>query len=107
MRADKRQTFIQRLLADDREKERHAKCNSAKALADVYIVKILERQTSPKKPMTQARIIEILSDRYEITIGRAAVGRIIHSLAESPLGICYNRKGVWYDETLDFEEEAC
>ena len=63
-------------------------------------MKILERETCPEKPMTQTEIIRILSDRYEVNIGRQAVGRIIHTLADSPLGVCYNRKGVWFDESL-------
>ena len=89
---------LQEVFAEDREESPRGKKNQDKALASAYILKIVEKYTTPEKPYSQAKIIEILRDRYGIEIGRAAVGRIIHALADSPFGVCYNRRGVWFSE---------
>ena len=57
--------------------------------------------------MSQTKLIEKLDEWFEVSIGRQAVGRIVHALADSPLGICYDRnRGVWYDEGASYDMGA-
>ena len=89
---------LQEIFAKDIERTPRGERNQDKTLAGVYILKIVEKSATPENPISQTKIIKILQDRYGIEIGRAAVGRIIHALADSPFGICYNRRGVWFAE---------
>ena len=95
---------VRELFRDDIEKPQYGKRNKDKALAGVYIMKIVEHSATPEKPVSQAKIIRILRDRYGIEIGRAAVGRIIHALADSPFGVCFDCHGVWCEENKVWED---
>ena len=79
---------------------RPKKTNSRRTLAPLFIHDILKKYSSPEKHLSQNEIIEILSkDPYEIQIERKAVGRVIHLLADSGVGvICTPKYGTWYDE---------
>lgn len=79
---------------------RPRKTNSRKTLAPLFVYMILKEHSSPSKPLTQNEIIEFLSqDPYEVTIERKAIGRVIHLLADSGVGVLSSpRYGTWYDE---------
>lgn len=87
---------------DEEEDERHRprKMNRRKSLAPLFIYQILTENSTPEKHFTQAQIISILEKYpYEISIERKAVGRALHLLADSGLGIKSTRTdGAWYDE---------
>ena len=60
---------------------------------------ILTERSSPERHLKQSDIISMLEKYpYEISIERKALGRIIHGLADSELGIFFSRNdGCWFD----------
>ncbi len=77
----------------------YKKVNNRKSLAPLFIYLILKEESSSEKHLSQNDIAERLRKiPYEITLERKAIGRIIHNLADSQLGI-YSLKGygTWYD----------
>ena len=88
-------------VSDEEEDERHRprKMNSRKSLAPLFIYQILKTYSSPEKHLTHAGIIRILREcPYEVKIERKAVGRALHLLADSGIGIISTSKdGAWYD----------
>ena len=78
---------------------RPKKRNSRKSLAPALIYDVLVKRTSPEKPLLQSELLEILKNApYEITLERKAVGRIVHGLADSDIGINYEKGvGCWYE----------
>ena len=80
---------------------RPRKTNSRKTLAPLFIYFAVRDHSSPEKHLSQNDIIDILSkDPYEITIERKAVGRVIHLLADSGVGIVSMPGcGTWYDRS--------
>ena len=85
---------------------RPRKTNNRKTLAPLFIYKILKEHSSPQRHLSQSEIIDMLSkDPYEIAIERKAVGRIIHLLTDSGLGIVSAPKcGTWYDPAQVWED---
>ena len=77
---------------------RPLKQNSRKSLAPVFVYLILVNYSGPDHHISQKGLINLLERRYEITIERKALGRIIHGLADSGLGIFFSKRdGCWYD----------
>lgn len=78
---------------------RPKKKNNRKSLLPLFVYLILEKFSSEDRPLHQQEIIDILAERpYEITIERKALGRVIHSLADSDLGIKSDaRRGTWLE----------
>ena len=78
---------------------RPRKTNNRRTLAPLFVHMILKEKSSPEKHLSQNEIIDILSeDPYEIQIERKALGRVLHLLADSGLGVVSNpRYGAWYD----------
>ncbi len=77
----------------------YKKTNKRKSLAPLFIYLILTEESSSEKHLSQADIANrLLKMPYEIELERKAIGRIIHNLADSGLGI-YSLKGygTWFD----------
>ncbi len=79
---------------------RPKKANSRKSLAPLFVYLILKEHTDMYHPYTQNQIIQKLEEYpYEISIERKAVGRILHNLEDSGLGIrSAAGMGSWYDK---------
>ena len=79
---------------------RPKKQNSRKSLAPVFVYLILLNHSSPRNHLKQSTILDMLASYpYEVNIERKALGRIIHGLADSGLGIYSSKKdGCWFDE---------
>ena len=72
---------------------RPLKQNSRKSLAPLFVYLILVNYSGPERHISQKGLINILERRYEITMGR-----IIHGLADSGLGIFFSKRdGCWDD----------
>ena len=78
---------------------RPRKTNNRRTLAPLFVHMILKEKSSPEKHLSQNEIIDILSeDPYEIQIERKALGRVIHLLADSGIGVVSAPGyGTWYD----------
>ncbi len=82
---------------------RPRKMNSRKALAPLFLFQILKDSTSPEKHLSQQELIERMQEYpYELTLERKSVGRSLHLLADSGLGIRCTRQGAWYDPDACF-----
>ena len=83
---------------------RPKKQNSRKSLAPAFIYRVLLRNSSPEEHIMQSDLIEMLEGYpYEISIERKAVGRIVHGLADSGIGIRFKKgEGCWYDSEEDY-----
>ncbi len=78
---------------------RPMKVNSRKTLAPLYVYLILKERSDRSHHLSQQQILNEL-EKYpsEIVIERKALGRIIHNLTDSDLGIHTNGKyGTWYE----------
>ncbi len=64
-----------------------------KKLALLRILQILEDETDKEHPYTQAQIINRLSEKYDITVERKAVGRNLSLLKEAGFGIESTKAG--------------
>ena len=76
------------------------KTNSRKSIAPLFIYLILKEKSSADRHFSQEELAQILSKMpYEIKLERKAIGRIIHNLVDSDLGI-YSLKGygTWYSD---------
>ena len=72
--------------------------NTRKSMASLFVYLILKEHSSNDHPMKQQDILDALADRpYEIVLERKALGRTLHNLADSNLGIYTDRRrGAWY-----------
>lgn len=68
-----------------------------KKLALLRILQILEDETDKGHPYTQAQIIKRLSEKYDITVERKAVGRNLSLLKEAGFGIESTKAGSFFD----------
>lgn len=77
---------------------RPKKKNNRKSLLPLFVYLILQKHSNEGHPLQQQEIIELLATYpYEIQVERKAVGRVIHSLEDSGLGIYSEHKvGAWY-----------
>ena len=71
--------------------------NSRKSLAPLFVYLVLKDQ--PKgKHLTQKEITTLLERDYEVSIGRKALSRILHSLDEAGVGIVStSNDGTWLE----------
>lgn len=69
-----------------------------KKLALLRILQILEDETDREHPYTQAQIIKRLSEKYDITVERKAVGRNLSLLKEAGFGIESTKAGSFFDD---------
>lgn len=69
-----------------------------KKLALLRILQILEDETDKEHPYTQAQIIKRLSEKYDITVERKAVGRNLSLLKEAGFGIESTKAGSFFDD---------
>ena len=78
---------------------RPRKQNTRRTLAPLFVYFILKEHSNPGHRLSQGEIIDLLAeDPYEIQIERKALGRVLHLLADSGLGVVSNpRYGAWYD----------
>ncbi|MBO4862411.1 MAG: hypothetical protein J5535_05900 [Firmicutes bacterium] len=78
---------------------RPRKQNNRRTLAPLFVYFILKEHSGPDHRLSQSDIINHLADDpYEINIERKALGRVLHLLADSGLGVVSNpRYGAWYD----------
>lgn len=78
---------------------RPKKANSRKSLAPLFIYLILQEHSSAEKHLSHNEIARHLRDYpYEIEIERKAIGRIIHNLEDSGLGIfSLQGMGTWLE----------
>ncbi len=78
---------------------RPKKINSRRSLAPLFVYLILKEKSSPEKHLSHREIADLLSNYpYEITIERKSLGRIIHNLEDSGLGIFSLRgMGTWWE----------
>ena len=78
---------------------RPKKTNSRRTLAPLFVYSILRSRSGPEKHLSQNDIIELLSEYpYEISIERKALGRVIHLLSDSGVGVVsIPGYGTWYD----------
>ncbi len=79
---------------------RPKKTNSRKSLAPLFVYLILKEHSNRSHHLRQHDILKYLAQYpYEITIERKALGRILHNLTDSQLGICSDpQSGTWYDQ---------
>lgn len=72
--------------------------NTRKSMASLFVYLILKEHSSNDHPMKQQDILDALAARpYEIVLERKALGRTLHNLADSNLGIYTDRRrGAWY-----------
>jgi len=72
--------------------------NTRKSMASLFVYLILKEHSSNDHPMKQQDILDALAARpYEIGLERKALGRTLHNLADSNLGIYTDRRrGAWY-----------
>lgn len=73
--------------------------NTRKSMAPLFVYLVLKERTSEGNPMKQQEILNVLADRpYEIVLERKALGRILHNLADSGLGVRIDAKrGSWFE----------
>ena len=85
---------------------RPRKTNNRRTLAPLFVYFILKHHSGPEKHLSQNEIIDILSkDPYEVRIERKALGRVIHLLSDSGLGIVSApRYGAWYDPDHEWSD---
>ena len=78
---------------------RPRKQNNRRTLAPLFVYFILKEHSAPDHRLSQGDIIDLLAeDPYEINIERKALGRVLHLLADSGLGVVSTaRYGAWYD----------
>ena len=78
---------------------RPRKQNNRRTLAPLFVYFILREHSGPDRRLSQNDIIDLLAeDPYEIRIERKALGRVLHLLADSGVGIVSSpRYGAWYD----------
>ena len=74
--------------------------NTRKSLAPLFIYLLLKERTSEGHSMKQREILTALADRpYEIVLERKTLGRILHNLANSNLGVRTDTKrGSWFEQ---------
>ena len=82
----------------------YKKVNKRKSLAPLFIYLILIEESSEEKHLSQDEIADRLRRMpYEIELERKAIGRIIHNLVDSGLGIYSVRGyGTWHSENVPF-----
>ena len=85
---------------------RPRKQNNRRTLAPLFVYFILKEHSAHDRRLSQVEIIDLLAEYpYEIKIERKALGRVLHLLADSGLGVVSTvRYGAWYDPE---EEWAC
>ena len=73
--------------------------NTRKSMAPLFVYLVLKERTSEGHPMKQQEILNALADSpYEIVLERKALGRILHNLADSGLGVRTDAKlGSWFE----------
>lgn len=78
---------------------RPKKMNSRKTLVPLFVYLILKEHSNPEKHLTQNEIMKYLKRApYEISIERKSLGRTIHLLADSLIGIYSSSgSGTWLD----------
>ena len=79
---------------------RPKKKNNRKSLLPLFVYLILKDHSNFNHPLQQQDIIDYLAaNPYEIEVERKAVGRVIHSLEDSGLGIHSEHKyGNWFEQ---------
>ena len=85
---------------------RPKKTNNRRTLAPLFVYFILKEHSSPDHRLSQSDIIELLAkDPYEIQIERKALGRVLHLLSDSGLGVVSTpRYGAWYDPDREWSD---
>ena len=74
------------------------KRNSRRQLAPLFVYEILKNCSNPYRRLTQSEIIRRLDAYpYALSIERKALGRTLHLLEDSDLGIHNSRSGSWYE----------
>ena len=77
--------------------------SNQKALVDIYILDILREYASKERPITQARVKEILEDRpYEIHISRNTLAEYINVLRNQ--GYVLGKRGIYRKGYFDDHE---
>ena len=73
--------------------------NTRKSMASLFVYLVLKERTSEGNPMKQQDILNALAESpYEIVLERKALGRTLHNLADSGLGIRTDAKlGSWFE----------
>lgn len=71
------------------------KTNSIKSITPAYALFILTECSDEEHPLTQKEIGKLLESRFELTIGRQALGRTLHTLEEAGLNVYSTGRG-WY-----------
>ena len=69
----------------------------------LFIYKILKKESDHDHPLTQQEIIDMLAERYQITLERKAIGRNLGYLEEAGIEVGHAKKGCWL-EKRDFED---
>ena len=79
---------------------RRKQTNSRKDLLPLFVYKILTEETDRSRHVTQKELARRLGEYpYEISVERKALGRCLHSLADTGFGIrCDQKKGCWFDK---------
>lgn len=74
------------------------KRNSRRQLAPLFVYEILKNCSNPYRRLTQSEIIRRLDAYpYALSIERKALGRTLHLLEDTDLGIHNSRSGSWYE----------
>ena len=83
---------------DEEDYETSGKRNNRRQLAPLFVYEILKNCSSPYRRLTQSEIIRRLDAYpYALSIERKALGRTLHLLEDSDLGVHNSRNGSWYE----------
>jgi hypothetical protein len=80
----------------------YKKTNKRKSVAALFIYLIIMEHSTSENHLSQNEIADLLREEYEVVLERKAIGRIIHNITDSGLGI-FSLKGygTWYDSEGD------
>ena len=83
---------------DEEDREPSGKMNSRKQLAPLFVYEILKNCSNSCRRLTQNEILRRLDAfPYQLSIERKALGRTLHLLEDSDLGVHNSRNGSWYE----------
>lgn len=78
--------------------------NSFESLTPLLIHKVLKKDhVGPKKKITQVKLLELLTDQYEVQIERRKLSRVLYTLQVYGMGVVVTKDGVYYEPVLDDE----
>lgn len=85
-------------IEDEEDYETSGKMNNRRQLAPLFVYEILKNCSNPAHRLTQSEIIRRLDAfPYALSIERKALGRTLHLLEDSDLGVHNSRSGSWYE----------